>query len=427
MVIFEKNSSMQLYHSFIIIIVLAAAFGYFNVRFLKLPRTIGIMIIALLTSLGTVLFANINPDLFIQTKSLIASVDFYSVLMEVMLSFLLFAGSIHIKIGDIKSERAPILAFSTIGVLISTFVVASLTYYLLPLFDIHLDYIYCLLFGALISPTDPIAVLGILKTANIPKSLETKIVGESLFNDGVAVVVFLSIYEITKIGLANMGIGDIALLFLKEAGGGIILGILIGYVGTYALKTIDEYSVEVLITLAMVMGGYWLASSLHVSGPLAMVVAGLFIGNRARKIGMSTITEEYIDKFWEIIDEILNAILFLLIGMELLVINFEDKYIWIGVIAIFIVLLARLLSVYTPYLFLKRKIKFEQNAIPILTWGGLRGGISVALALSLPRDSYGDMFVTITYIIVLFSIIFQGLTIGNIAKKLSGKPDNSAQ
>ncbi|WP_226063631.1 cation:proton antiporter [Kaistella polysaccharea] len=418
---------MQVYHYFTTIIILAAAFGYFNKRFLKLPRTIGVMIIALLTSLGIVLAASYFPNLFVQTKEMILSIDFYTVLMEVMLSFLLFAGSIHIKLNDIKSERAPIIAFSTIGVLISTVIVGGLMYWLLQAFDLNIPFINCLLFGALISPTDPIAVLGILKSANIPKSLETKISGESLFNDGVAVVLFVAIYEISQVGFANMGLSEIGLLFLKEAGGGILLGTALGSLGTYVLKTIDDYSVEVMVTLAMVMGGYWMASAIHISGPLAMVVAGIFIGNRGREVGMSSITEEYIDKFWEMLDEILNAVLFLLIGLELLVINFENIYILIGIIAIFVVLFARFISVGIPFFLLKKRVKFEQNSFPILVWGGIRGGISVALALALPRHSSGDMFVAITYIIVLFSIIFQGLTIGSLAKKLTVNSDKKSQ
>lgn len=409
---------MQFYNTFIVIIVLAATFGYFNIRFLKLPKTIGIMIIALLTSLGMIVTASYFPDFINHSKQLISSIDFYTVLMKIMLSFLLFAGSIHIKLDDIKNERGPILVFSTVGVLISTFIVGTAMYYLLPLFNIEVDYIYCLLFGSLISPTDPIAVLGILKTAKIPKTLETKITGESLFNDGVAVVLFVSIYEIAQMGVENLSVMDIGILFLKEAGGGLVLGALLGYLGTRALKTIDDYSVEVMITLAIVMGGYLLASMLHISGPLAMVVGGIFIGNAGRSIGMSDITKDYVDKFWEMLDEILNAILFLLIGMELMVIEFNSSYIWIGVIAIVIVLLARFVSVWLPYLFLKLKINFEKNAIPILTWGGLRGGISVALALALPREGSAEMFLTVTYIIVLFSIIFQGLSIGRVAKKL---------
>lgn len=409
---------MDLYNSFAIIIVLAAVFGYVNFRFLKFPSTIGVMIISLVTSLLIVLFGSVYPTLFSHTTELIKSVDFYTVLMKIMLSFLLFAGSIHINMDHIKKERTTILTFSTIGVLISTFVVGSLLFLVCSAFNLEVGFIYCLLFGALISPTDPIAVMGILKSANIPKTLETKISGESLFNDGVAVVVFISIFEIIKAGIQNLSGIDILLLFLKEAGGGIVLGYLLGYVGFWALKTIDNYKVEVMITLAIVMGGYMLADVLHLSGPLAMVVAGLMIGNKGRKLGMSEDTRDYVDKFWEMIDEIMNAILFVLIGMEMLVINFTWVYFWLGIIGIVIVLLARLVSVWLPITVLKINKTFEKNAVKMLTWGGLRGGISVALALSLPKDMFGEMFVTITYIIVLFSIVVQGLTIGKVAKKL---------
>lgn len=409
---------MELYNSFAIIIVLAALFGYVNFRFLKFPNTIGVMIIALVSSLAIVLLGKFYPALFGHSIRLIKSLDFYTVLMKVMLGFLLFAGSIHIKTEEIRKERTAILTFSTIGVLISTFIVGALLYLVCMAFRLEINFIYCLLFGALISPTDPIAVIGILKEANIPKTLETKISGESLFNDGVAVVIFISIFEIIRAGVENLSGLDIFLLFLKEAGGGILLGMLLGYVGFWALKSINNYKVEVMITLAVVMGGSMLADKLHISGPLAMVMAGIMIGNKGRKFGMSDETRDYVDKFWEMIDEIMNAILFLLIGMEMLVISFTWIYLWLGLIGIVIVLLARLVSVWIPLTALKTKKAFEKNALPILVWGGLRGGISVALALSLPKEMFGDMFVTITYIIVLFSIIVQGLTIGKVVKKL---------
>lgn len=409
---------MEVYNSFAILIVLAALFGYVNFRFLKFPNTIGVMIIALVSSLVILLLGNVYPKLFSHTIRLINTVDFYTVLMKIMLSFLLFAGSIHIKIDEIQKERTAILTFSTIGVLISTFIVGALLYLVCMVFHLEIHFIYCLLFGALISPTDPIAVIGILKEANIQKSLETKISGESLFNDGVAVVVFISIFEIISAGFENLSGLDIFLLFLKEAGGGILLGVLLGYIGFWALKSINNYKVEVMITLAVVMGGSMLADKLHISGPLAMVVAGIMLGNKGRQLGMSDETRDYVDKFWEMIDEIMNAVLFLLIGMEMLVINFTWVYLWLGLISIAIVLLARLVSVWLPLTVLKYKKAFEKNALPILVWGGLRGGISVALALSLPKDMFGDMFVTITYIIVLFSIIVQGLTIGKVVKKL---------
>ena len=409
---------MELYNSFAIIIVLAALFGYVNFRFLKFPNTIGVMIIALVSSLAIVLLGKFYPALFSHSIRLIKSLDFYTVLMKVMLGFLLFAGSIHIKTEEIRKERTAILTFSTIGVLISTFIVGALLYLVCMAFRLEINFIYCLLFGALISPTDPIAVIGILKEANIPKTLETKISGESLFNDGVAVVIFISIFEIIRAGVENLSGLDIFLLFLKEAGGGILLGMLLGYVGFWALKSINNYKVEVMITLAVVMGGSMLADKLHISGPLAMVMAGIMIGNKGRKFGMSDETRDYVDKFWEMIDEIMNAILFLLIGMEMLVISFTWIYLWLGLIGIVIVLLARLVSVWIPLTALKTKKAFEKNALPILVWGGLRGGISVALALSLPKEMFGEMFVTITYIIVLFSIVVQGLTIGKVVKKL---------
>jgi CPA1 family monovalent cation:H+ antiporter len=315
---------------------------------------------------------------------------------------------------------APIMTFSTIGVLLSTLVIGVLMYFIFGFFQTNIPFIYCLLFGALISPTDPIAVLGILKEAKIPASLEIKITGESLFNDGVGVVVFATILEIAQLGIDKISFGEIAWTFLKEAGGGILWGVILGYAGFYLLRSIDHYQVEVLITLAMVMGGYLFASYLHISGPLAMVVAGIITGNKG-EASMSDVTRDYVGKFWELIDEILNAVLFLLIGFEVLILSFHSKIILIGLTAILIVLFARLISVFIPTLFLQFRRSFERNMVPILTWGGLRGGISVALALSLPSNMYRSEFVSITYIVVIFSILVQGLTIGKLAKKLVSK------
>lgn len=408
---------METYNLITIIIVLTATFGYINFRFIKLPGTIGIMLISLIASLCVVAIGEFNPNFFRTTTHMIKSIDFDTALMKVMLSFLLFAGAIHIDLDQLKKERIPVITFSTIGVLISTFIVAALLYLSLRLFTTSIDFIHCLLFGALISPTDPIAVLGILKNAKIPATLEMKICGESLFNDGVAVVVFLTILEITNAGLQNVSAGYITWLFCQEAVGGILYGLILGYLGFLALKSIDNYIIEVGITLAIVMGGYTLADYLHVSGPLAMVVAGLIKGNKSRTAGMSRISRDYLDKFWEMLDEFLNGILFLLIGFEMLVIKFTMVLFYLGCIAIVIVLIARLISVALPIFVLRYKNTFEKNAIAILTWGGLRGGISVALALSLPKNHISDIFVSITYIIVLFSITVQGLTIGKFAKK----------
>ncbi len=410
---------MQIYNLITIIIVLTAVFGYINFRFIKLPATIGIMLISLVVSLLVIATGWLHPGLFLKTTDVIRTIDFNTALMKVMLAFLLFAGAIHIDLKQLKEESAAIITFSTIGVLVSTFIIAALMFVVTKWFGIPINFIYCLLFGALISPTDPIAVLGILKKAKIPLTLEMKISGESLFNDGVAVVVFITIYEIIKVGYDNVSALQIGWLFLKEAGGGLIFGLLLGYIGFWALKSIDNYVIELLITLAIVMGGYALAGYLHISGPLAMVVAGIVTGNKSLEQGTSDVTRDYIDKFWEMMDEVLNAILFLLIGFEMLIIPFNQTLFWLGCVTIVIVLLARFISVAMPIAVLRFGKAFERNAIPILTWGGLRGGISVALALSLPKSSYSEVFVSITYIVVLFSIIVQGLTIGKFAKKLT--------
>lgn len=410
---------MEIYNIITVIIILAAIFGYINHRFIKLPGTIGIMLISLIASLTVIAIGSVYPPFFSQTIHSINSIDFNVVVLRVMLSFLLFAAAIHFDLKKLKSERMAIITFSTIGVLLSTFIVGSLLYVTTSLFGLPVDYLFCLLFGALISPTDPIAVVGILKQAKIPSSLETKITGESLFNDGVGVVIFITFYEIAQIGLDNMSVWKILWLFVREAGGGLLLGWLLGYLGYWALRSIDNYVVEVMITLAIVMGGYSLAEDLGISGPLAMVMAGLITGNKSLGSGVSDTSRDYLYKFWEMMDELMNAILFLLIGFEMLIVAFNLTLLWLGLIAIVIVLFARLISVSLPIFVLRNKKTFENNSIPILTWGALRGGISVALALSLPKYMFGDMFVSITYIVVLFSIIVQGLTIGKFAKKLA--------
>ncbi|MEO6521906.1 MAG: sodium:proton antiporter [Mucilaginibacter sp.] len=404
-----------------ITIVLAALFAYINHRFIKWPPTIGIMALSLISSVLLVLLGNSKSLLSEKAVQLANSVDFQDILMNFMLSFLLFAGAIHIDAGKLKKERWPVILLATMGILISTFLVGGMTWYLFRLFSMPIPFIYCLLFGSLISPTDPIAVMGILKQANIPSSLEVKIAGESLFNDGVAVVIFISIAQIARSTGGDFSVTDIGKLFLQEAVGGLIFGAILGYLGFLALRSIDDYKVEVLLTLALVMGGYTLASHLHISGPLAMVVAGIITGNKARAGSMSDETRDYLGKFWHLIDEILNAVLFLFIGLEMLIIKINTTVMIIGAVSILIVLLARWISVILPVTLLRYKVKFENNAVAILTWGGLRGGISVALALSLSENMYRDEFVLITYIIVVFSILVQGLTIGKLAQKLHVK------
>lgn len=313
---------MELYYSFSVLIVLAALFSYANLRFLKLPGTIGIMIIAMLVSiairlLGDSYFPDATKDMF----QLFNSLDFNEILMGAMLNFLLFAGAMHVNILDLKNLRWTIATYATISVVLSAFIISVILYYIAPYFGIQIPYIYCLLFGTLISPTDPIVVLGILKQAKVPKIIETKITGESLFNDGVAVVMFAVVLQIATNPSFDADFASVSKLFLMEAGGGILLGLLLGFTASNSMKKIDDYKVSALITLSIVMGGFLIAKELHVSSPLAMVIAGLIIGNYGKKFAMSKTTQDYLNKFWELIDEIMNAILFLFIGFELLLIE----------------------------------------------------------------------------------------------------------
>lgn len=408
---------MELYYSFSILIVLSAVFAYINERYLKLPSTIGVMVIALLVSLGLILTDKIFPHIFLEFSSFISSVDFSEVLMGAMLNFLLFAGAIHIRLDDLKEQKAPVIVFSTVSVIISTFAVGFMLFYILQWLNMGIPLIQCLLFGALISPTDPIAVLGILKQAGVPKSLETKVAGESLFNDGIAVVVFIIMLQLAQGENVDLSFGSISWLLIKEALGGVTLGLLFGFAASRAIGKIDNYKIEVLITLAVVMGGHLVASSMHMSGPLAMVAAGLVVGNYGRKFALSEISKDYLDKFWELIDEILNAILFLIIGFELIVITNIGDYWLIGLISIAMVLLARLISIWLPVKIIPMKTKFDKATITILVWGGLRGGVSVALALSIDNNLNKELLLSITYYVVLFSILVQGLTIGKLTNK----------
>ena len=302
--------------------------------------------------------------------------------------------------------------------LTDSFIISGILYYLAPYFGIQIPYIYCLLFGTLISPTDPIVVLGILKQAKVPKMIETKITGESLFNDGVAVVMFAVVLQIATNVNFDATFQTVSLLFLEEAGGGIILGLLLGFTASHSIKKIDDYKVSALITLSIVMGGFLIAKELHVSSPLAMVIAGLIIGNYGTKVAMSENTRDYLTKFWELIDEIMNAILFLFIGFELLLIEDLVDQILLGIAAIFIVLLSRLLSIIIPARTILRKNTFSRGSLIVLVWGGIRGGVSIALVLSMPNSEWKELLLEITYIVVLFSIVVQGLTVGRVAKRV---------
>ena len=414
---------MNYYTIVTVLIVLSALFGYVNARFLKLPITIGLMVITIIFTLIIIVIGQFDDTLLLQEKAFIEGIDFKTVLFDIMLSFLLFAGALHTNFEQLKIQRWPVLIFATLGVLVSTFLVGIIMYYVLLFIGLQVDFIYCLLFGALISPTDPIAVLGILKQAGAPKKLETKIVGESLFNDGVGVVIFLTILKIAE-GGSDLTLGHVAEMFAVEVLGGIALGLLLGWITYRMMRSIDDYDVEVIITIAVVMGGTLLAQKFHLSAPLAMVACGLMVGNdTVRNAVMSEITETYVDKFWELLDVLLNTILFVLIGMEMLILTFEGNYILAGSLAVPIVLLSRYLSLWIPIKFFAKKLEFVPNTNLIMTWGGLRGGISIALALSLTQEMHRELFLVITYVIVVFSIIGQGLTVGPLIKRLAKNPD----
>ena len=407
---------MELYYSFSVLIVLASVFAYINHRVLKLPSTIGIMVIAIIVSVTLVVSGDqFLPKTTTNLTELIHSFDFTEVLMGAMLNFLLFAGGIHINIKDLREQFGPVLMFSTVSVIISTFAVAIGVYYLLPYVGISMPFIYCLVFGALISPTDPVAVLSVLKQAKVSNALKTKVAGESLFNDGMAVVVFTVVLQLAIGKEIALNVESIGLLLLKEAGGGLLLGVLLGYSASRAMRVVDDYIISVLITLSVVMGGYLIAHELHISAPLAMVAAGLFMGNFSESFKMKSETQDYLIKFWELIDEIMNAVLFLFIGFELLLIKDLNDYLVAGGICIMIVLAARWIAIFVPTKFMSLRYRFSPQTVKVLVWGGIRGGVSIALALSIPQNEYNKIIISITYCVVVFSIVVQGLTIGKVA------------
>ena len=405
-----------------LLIVLAGAFGAINYLFLKLPSAIGILVVALVASVALILFDLIFPafGLTDKVRATVLEIDFSEALLEGMLGLLLFAGALHVKLGDLRREWVVVALMATIGIGLSTTIVGIGFSWItgMPL-------LVALVFGALISPTDPVAVLGVLREANLQKSLETKIAGESLFNDGVGYVVFLIL-----IGLAfptgedhGNGLAGAVKLFVVEALGGALLGITLGWLTFRVMRRIDDYSLEVLITLGLAFGGYELAVYLTVSAPIMAVCAGLLIGDVGTKYGMSEETRRYVDAFWKLIDEILNAVLFLMIGVEVFAVVFDANDLLAGFAAIALALVARLAAVAVPVLMLKPFRRFSRGVIPIMTWGGLKGGISVALALSLPDSDWKPLILTATYIVVVFSIIVQGLTVAPLASRLGREPE----
>lgn len=409
---------MVLFILFSGLISLAALLSFINVKFFKLPSGIALMLMGAVISIGLALIGGSSSDFTNYIRQKLSAIDFSEFILGILLSFLLFAGSLHVSYRQLKNSALSILSFSTVGVLISTFLVGVGSYLLFLYFGTNIPFIHCLLFGALISPTDPIAVMGILKKAEISKSIEIKITGESLFNDGIGVVVFATILEILVSGREHASVNSVLGLFAQEALGGILAGLVIGYIGYKLMKSIDHFQTEILISLAMVMGGYSLCHYLHVSGPLAMVVAGIFTGYKGLTKAMSDNTRDYLEKFWEMTDEILNSILFMLIGLELVVLHFHLYYIIIGLIIAICLVIFRYWSLWIPATLFRFKKTLEKHTLKIMAWGGLRGGISIALALSMPETAYKEPLVMITYTVVLFSIFVQGMTMEKVVRKL---------
>ena len=410
---------MDTFNILAILITIAALLGWLNHHFVKLPSSIGLMLLSLVFSLIFVILGKLNVFSEEPLRRILLDLDLDHTLLHGMLGAMLFAGALHLNIDDLLGRKYIIGLLATTGVFISTLIIGCISWWVLGRLGLAVEFSYCLLFGALISPTDPIAVGAILRKAGIPKSLESKIGGESLFNDGVGVVLFLTILEVAS--GHNVTTASVARLLAVEVVGGLAYGGVIGWIVYMMLKSIDNYQVEILLTLAIVTGAYALAHQLHVSGPLAMVVAGLLIGNHGRRFAMSDRTRERLDTFWELVDEIMNAVLFVIIGAEVIIITYTANFFMAGLIAIPLVLFARWVSVGIPTLILKTKRTFSRHIIKILTWSGLRGGISVALALSLPQGPERSLFLAMTYMVVIFSIMVQGLSVGRFVRHLSSR------
>lgn len=416
---------MSVFHAMSLIVTLVALFGYLNHRFIRLPDTIGITAIGLVAALGVTVYGAYDPAVVEWAARTVENIDFSEVVFHGMLGMLLFAGSLHINLGDIEREKWTILLLATIGVVLSTFIIGAAIYGTGRLLGFHLSFIHALLFGALISPTDPIAVLGILRNLGVPNSLETRIAGESLFNDGTGVVLFLTLSGIA-FGGHEATAPQVLLLLATEILGGLVVGLALGLGGFFLLRGIDSYPVEIMITLAMATAGYSLAESLHTSAPIAVVVMGLLIGNHGKRLAMSDRTREHLSSFWNLADELLNLLLFGLIGIEVIALTSPATHLVAALIAIPIVLAARLASVGLPVLALRPFRHFSPNTVKIMTWGGLRGGISLALALSLPHFPGREPIVVATYAVVIFSILVQALSIGPLVRRWSA-PDADAR
>ncbi len=415
---------MTTFDAIAILVVLAALFSYVNTQWLRLPTTIGLMLVALVFSLSLLLVDHYGSGLGPRVRVLLERVDFSETLLQGMLCFLLFAGSLHIDLEDLRRNKGVIAILATLGVVGSALAVGAGGWLAFGWIGLGLPFLVCLLFGALISPTDPIAVLAILKTAKVPRALSTQIAGESLFNDGVAVVIFVALLRVAT-GAAATSAGDVGVMLVREVVGGTALGLGCGWVAYQLIRRVDDYQVEILLTLGLVVGSYALARRLHVSGPIGIVVAGLFIGNHGRSFGMSERTRENLDKFWELVDELLNAVLFVLIGLEVVLIKLDRQLLLASAVAAALVLGARFVTVGVPLVLLRQRWQIARGSVRLLTWGGLRGGISVALALTLPPGPHRDAILAITYGVVVSSILVQGLTLKLLARRLLGSASES--
>lgn len=397
-----------------ILISVSAIFAYINHRYLKMPFVIGLFFLSTILAIFFIVSKFWLSEPIAELKGLMAATNVSDFILDILLGFLLFAGALHTDWARLKVEFKKVTFFALVGVTLSTFIIAGLFYLLCTAFSFDINFIYCLIFGALISPTDPIAVLGIMRQAGVPKKIETLIIGESLFNDGIGVVIFLALLK-TATSVNGFSVSDFSILFIQEAVGGVVFGLAVGWLLHRLIRKIDHYETEVFLSLAFVMAGYGIANYLHLSGPLAMVVMGLLVGNYKSETTMSDVTHEYMLKFWELMELVLNGILFTVIALLIAVINFTAKEILIGIVSIFILLVARIIIVFLPKLLFPRLLDFTNKEAKIIVWGGLRGGLSIALVLALPESEIKNLLLVTTYICVVFSILVQGLTVGKLA------------
>lgn len=414
---------MDLFFIIALLVIISATYSYINARFIRLPGTIGIISLAIGVSVLILIIDRVNPNAAIYLTSLAKNINFSSTVLNIMLGFLLFAGSFNLNVKKLKREMRPVLVLSTLGVIISTMVFGSLFYFIAPFLHIYVPFVYCLLFGALVSPTDAVAVGAIIKNSRLPPHLETIIAGESLFNDGVGLVLFITLLEITESGVHDIDFGNAVVLFIREVFGGVALGILFGFVAFRLMRSITDFQTIVLVSLSLVMGISLVANYFHLSIPLAVVSAGLFAGNRSINLEDHDHSHQALERFWQLVDELMNTILFVMIGLQMVNFPFLNNYFLTGSLAIVLILAARWASISVPLIFLRRTLNINYNSINILTWAGIRGGISIALALSLPHTKYRELILAGSYFIVIFSIIVQGLTLNRVINTAYNKQE----